>query len=99
MLKRVILAGLVVGVFAAAAWAAGVGGTVIAVQKNKVRLVTAAAPEAWVKKGVAVKILGSKGTIMEVKADTVSITSTKPLSLKVGDTVSFEKVRSTSGGC
>jgi hypothetical protein len=99
MTKRILLALLVLGVFAASAWAAGVGGKVIAVQKNKVKLVTSAAPEAWVKKGAAVKILGGKGTILEVKADTVSITATKPLSLKVGDAVSFEKLRSTAGGC
>jgi hypothetical protein len=99
MMKRMLLALLVLGVFAATAWAAGPGGNVIAVQKNKVKLVTSAAPEAWVKKGAAVKILGRKGTIVEVKADTVSITTTKALSLKVGDTVSFEKIRATAGGC
>lgn len=99
MMKRMLLVVLALGVIATAAWAAGTSGKVLAVQKNKVKLVAAARPEGWVKKGVAVRILGGKGTIVEVKADTISITTAKPLSVKVGDDVTFEKARSTAAGC
>lgn len=99
MMKRMLLGLLALGVLATTAWAAGVVGKVIAVQKNKVTLVMPAAPEAWIKKGAAVRVQGGRGTIVDVKADTVSITTAKPLSVRPGDDLTFEKARSTAGGC
>lgn len=99
MLKRMAAAVLVLGLWSSGAWAAGVSGKVIAVDKGKVQLVTVSAPESWIKKGVAVTIGGGRGAIVEVRADTVSIATAKAKSIKVGETVVFAKARSGASGC
>jgi hypothetical protein len=91
--------GLTLCVWAAIGWAGTVNGTVLASEKTRVRLVLTAAPEPWMKKGAAVRILGGRGAILEVKEDSLWISTSKARKLAPGDAVPFEKARSTSGGC
>lgn len=101
MTKRFVMAGLALGLCLSAASAAEISaiGTVLSVAKQKVRLVTAGEPDAWIRKGAAVSLRGGRGVIVEVHADTVTITSSKARGLSVGDEVKFEKARRTATGC
>ncbi|MCC6651422.1 MAG: hypothetical protein IT348_09780 [Candidatus Eisenbacteria bacterium] len=90
---------LALGIVAGVARAAERIGTVVSSEKSRVRLVLTGAAEPWIKKGAPVRILGGRGAILEVKGDTLTISTPKARTLGPGDAVTFEKPRSTSGGC
>jgi len=99
MTRRLALTAALLALVVSAAFAAPMTGKVATIKKQEVRVVVAGKLADWVKKGTKVKFLGMKGTIVGVAADTVSISSPKASTTKVGASVSFDKAVATATGC
>ena len=97
MLKRLLLAFVLVAFTAAVALAAQTAGTVAAIDGRKVQITLKAEKAEWMKVGTSVKIKGGNGKIVEVGEATVTVSTPKASGMKVGDEVSFEKGRVSSG--
>ena len=96
MFKRIAIVIVLFALAAAPALAAPVAGKVASVAGTTVQITLEGELASWVKKGVAVKIKGGPGKVVEVSGSTVTVTTTKASELKAGDAVSFDK-RSMSG--
>lgn len=99
MFKRITLTAALLAFVVTAALAAPMAGKVVAVKKQDVRVVVTGKPADWMKKGTAVKFLGTRGKITGVAADTVTITSPNAAKTKVGAAVTFDKAPATGAGC
>lgn len=99
MLKQVFLTVALLALVTATAFAAPLSGKVAGIDKQEVRVTVTGKLADWVKKGVSVKFLGVKGTIVKVGTDGVTISSPKAATAKVGDTVTFDKAKATAAGC
>lgn len=99
MLKKVCFAVVLLALAAVTAFAAPLSGKVASIDKQEVRVTVSGKLADWVKKGVGVKFLGVRGTIVKVGTDGVTISSPKAATAKVGDTVTFDKAKATAAGC
>lgn len=99
MLRRLALTLALLAFGTAAALAAPLNGKVTAIDKDKVQVVVAGKLADWVKKGNPVRFLGTKGKIVSVSADTVTIATPKSGTAKVGQAVTLEKPRPGVSGC
>lgn len=107
MLKRIIavLVALSFGLASAfAAQTASPTGKVLAVDGTQIQIVIQGEVAAWMKKGAVVKvaneagkILESAGKVTEVAEKTLTVTTREATAVKVGDTISLQKGRVTSG--
>lgn len=99
MLKRLALAlGLLV-FMAAVALAAPLKGKILTIEKDQVQVKVTDKLEDWIKKGASVRFLAAKGKIVSVAGDTVTVSSTKAGTAKVGQDVTLEKPRAGVSGC
>lgn len=101
MFKRLALTLALLAFGAAMAFAAPppMNGKVTAVDAPKVQVVVTGKLAVWVKKGNNVRFLGTKGKIVSVSADTVTISTPKAGTAKVGQPVTLEKPRPGVSGC
>lgn len=99
MLKRLALTlGLLV-FGAAVAFAAPLNGKITAIDKDQVKVQVVEKLPDWVKAGKNVRFLATKGKIVAVAADVVTITTPKAGTAKVGQAVTLEKPRPGVSGC
>ncbi len=99
MIRRFVFTAALLATVASTALAAPIAGKVAVVKGPEVRVVVKGKLADWVKKGTKVKFLGTKGTIVGVAADTVSISTPKAATTKVGAPVTFDKAAATAAGC
>ena len=99
MMRRLVLTAVVLACVATSALAAPMTGKVAGIKKQEVRVVVAGKPADWVKKGAKIRFLGTKGWVVGVAADTVTISTPKASTTKVGATVTLEKPVPTAVGC
>ena len=97
--RRLILTGVLLAMTVSAALAAPISGKVHCIRKQVVCVVLSDKPAVWVKKGAGVRFLGARGTITEVVADTVKISTPRFAKTKVGEVVTLEKPRANVAGC
>lgn len=98
-MKRIVLTFVFLALAAASAFAAPLTANVIAVEKEQLRVVLNARPDSWVKKGAKVRVLESKAIIVEMVADTLTLSTTKADKAKVGDEIKILKPRAGVAGC
>jgi hypothetical protein len=107
MFKRIIaiVVALSFGLASAfAAQAAAPTGKVVAVDGTKIQIVVQGEIAAWMKKGGVVKVSNEAGKILESAAKvteaaekTLTLTTKEAAAVKVGDTVSLQKGKVTTG--
>ncbi len=99
MLKRLalVLGLLVFG--AVAALAAPLNGKITAVDKDQVKVQVVEKLPDWVKVGKNVRFLATKGKVLAVAGDVVTLSTTKAGTVKVGQAVTLEKPRPGVSGC
>lgn len=100
MRMRLLIAALVLAAGSATALAATpFTGKVAAIEKQHLCVVVTAKPEAWMKKGAKVRVLGGRATIVNVEPDTICVVSPNAAKAKVGASITLEKPRPTATGC
>lgn len=99
MHKRFVLAALILVVGAAAALAGPLSGKVAVISKQHVCVVVDGKPEAWMKKGAKVRVLGGKAVIVNAAPDTICVTTPNATKAKVGASITLEKPRPNAAGC
>jgi ABC-type transporter Mla subunit MlaD len=99
MLKRFLVALVVVVVGAALALAAPMTGKVTAIDGKKVQVELTGEKATWLKKGAPVKFKGGVGRVVEVKDAIVTFNSKNAAKLTVGDAIELDKGPATLEGC
>jgi hypothetical protein len=107
MFKNIIAIAVALSLGLATAFAAQAAtptGKVVAVEGNKIQIVVQGEVTAWMKKGGVVKVSNEAGKIVESAAKvteaaekTLTLTTREDATVKVGDTISLQKGRVTSG--
>ena len=108
MIKRLVLALIVMAFGFGTAWAAPAGavaGKILAIDGNKVQVTIEGEKPAWIRKGAVVKVateagaeVDKAGKVSELSdAGTCTITVKDASAVKAGDAVSLQKGRSTTG--
>ncbi len=99
MLKRFLVALVVVVLGAELALAAPMTGRVTAIDGKKVQIELAGEKAAWLKKGAPVKFKGGVGRVVEIKDAALTINSKNASKLKVGDAIELDKGPADLAGC
>jgi hypothetical protein len=76
-----------------------VTGAVVEVQKEQVRVVVKGDLPAWIKKGGKVRLFDTRAFVVEIAADTLTLSTKKADKAKVGDEVKLLKPRPGVAGC
>ncbi len=99
MLKHFLLAVGLLAAMSVAALAAGLSGTVVALDGKHVQLTVAGERPAWIRKGATIRVEGISAKITRVAGDTLDVVTAKAPKAKPGDAVPIAPAPKSTSGC